>query len=88
MWHKVVVVLHVPALLDAHKVLHRVEVLPGARARQELLHGHGVAQEDRHELKQQGGKHTGSFGTYLSAGSKRHWAGLYLGQLTRCADRT
>lgn len=61
MWHKVIVVLHVAALLDAHEVLHRVEVLPGARARQELLHGHGVAQEHRHELQQRAKKTTGSF---------------------------
>lgn len=37
-------VLHVPALLHPHKVLHRVQILPGARTSQELLHGHGVPQ--------------------------------------------
>jgi len=63
MWHKVIVVLHVAAFLHAHKVLHRVKVLPGARARQELLDGHGVAQEDRDQLKRQTGN-TGSRSPY------------------------
>lgn len=55
MWHKVIMVLHIPALFHAHEVLHRIEILPGARARQELLHGHGVTQEHRDQLKQRTG---------------------------------
>lgn len=55
MWHKVVMVLHIPALFHAHEVLHRIQILPGARAHQELLHGHGVTQEHRDHLKQRMG---------------------------------
>lgn len=63
MWHEVIVVLHIPAFLHADKVLHRIEILPGARAREELLHGHGVAQEDRDQLKERTGN-TGSRSPY------------------------
>lgn len=37
-------VLHVTALLHAHEMLHRVQVLSGTGAGQELLHGHGIPQ--------------------------------------------
>lgn len=45
MWHKIIVVLHIPALLHPHEVFHRIEILSGARARQELLYGHSVTEE-------------------------------------------
>lgn len=47
--NKVVVIFHIAALLDAHKVLHRVEVLALAGAREELLDGHALAQVHRGE---------------------------------------
>lgn len=40
-------VFHVAALLDAHEVLHWVEVLADAGAGQELLVRHRIAQVDR-----------------------------------------
>jgi len=63
MWHKVIVVLHIPAFFNAHEVLHRIEILSGARARQELLHGHGITQEHRDQLKQRTGN-AGSRSSY------------------------
>ncbi len=49
--HEVPHVRHVPALLDPDKVLDWVEALLQARGRQEVLHRHGVAQVESHELK-------------------------------------
>lgn len=46
-WNEVVVVFHVAPLLDAHEVLHRVEILADAGAGQELLVRHRIAQVNR-----------------------------------------
>ncbi len=41
---------HVPPLLDPEKVLDRVEALLEAAGRQEVVHGHGVAEVERDHL--------------------------------------
>lgn len=42
--YEVIVILHVTALLDSHEVLHGIQILSNACARQELLVRHRVAQ--------------------------------------------
>lgn len=85
MWHKIVVVLHISALFDAHKVLHWIKILPGARACQKFLHGHSIAQEHRHELKQRTGN-TGSRSSYPYLVLSILLGIQNFDQLTRCPD--